>query len=537
MLNNMENKKRKNILILLAVGLLMAGIVGGAVYFLLSKPKINMQYDMVKKGNVKEMIKASGQVKASESVDLSLAISGKVKSVSAQVGDKIKAGQVILELENADLVAQLAQAQAVLNKQLAGNTPEYIAQLQAALDKANNDLMQVQGEGDGAENSKLVRNAYDDAYANLQSVQVVLSTSLTAADNILGVDNTLSNDSFKDNLSTQDTDKLMIAKSKYVSAKEAKNDFDQKFNVLSGSSDHKAIDAEIISSKTALLLMRDLLSATTNMLNATPAIGKITNDSLNGMKASIENARANTTAKYAAILAQEHSLSTARDNYISLKSVADRAQAALNDAKNPPRDVDTASSRALVSLAAANYDKTIMRSPIDGVITKQDAKVGGMISPSVPLVSVINTDQYQIDVLLSEADMARVKVGDKAEITLDSFGDNEIFSATVVKIDPAGQSVNGVVNYKITLQFDKQDERLKAGLTANVKISAAGKEEVLLLPSRDFIQKSGQYYVLIKEGENMNREIKVNVGLKGFDGNWEIISGLNENDQVISYGL
>lgn len=529
--------KRKNILV---AGLLVVAIVGltaGAVYLIVRKPQAVYSYDEVKTENIKEEVKASGQVKSAESVDLSLVIGGKVKAINVDVGSRVTAGQVLLSLDNADLAAQVAQAQAALNRQLAGNTPEYIAQLQAALDKAQNDLAQVGGDTPGAENSKLVRDAYSNLYATLQSVQVALSTSLNASDNILGIDNISINDSFDDYLSSLNSSVLSDANGKYTIAKDAKNKFDNTFNALSNNSNHGDVDAAAKLAVEAINRMKDCLFAVSAALDNTPTSGVVTPTFLNNLKTGVQTVRGTLATAYSGLVASQNAIDTARTNYGSLQTVVDRAQAALNDAKNPPREVDVAANRAALELVQANYNKTIMYAPINGIVSKQDAKVGQVTGAGVPLISIINEKQYQIDLLVSEADLAKIKVGDVANITLDSLGESVVFPATVVKINPAAETGStGVASYKVTVQFNEVDDRIKVGLTANAKITTAQKDNALTIPTQAIVQKNGENFVLLDKGNGQTEEVKVEIGVKSPNGRVEIISGLKTGDKVVSYG-
>ena len=128
----MSNKLWKFVLLLLA-GVI---VIVGTVYLITKRPKTTYQYDKVSVGKITETVAESGTVKAAENADLSFEQSGKINKKYVAVGDQVKAGQVLLTLSNADAAAQLAAAQAALNKQLAGNRPEYIAQLAAAADQA-----------------------------------------------------------------------------------------------------------------------------------------------------------------------------------------------------------------------------------------------------------------------------------------------------------------------------------------------------------------------------------------------------------------
>ncbi len=512
-------------------------IVAGSTYFLMSEPKIDTKYDSVTRGNVREEIKISGKIKATENSDISFERSGKVSKTFVSVGDKVKVGQTLITLENTDLVAQVAQAEAVLNKQLAGNTPDYIAQLQSSLDKAQNDLSQIQGERSGVENSKLVRNAYEDIFIGLQSTQNTLDAGFIAADNILGVDNELANDAFESSLSILDSSKINIAKNKYEETKIIINNFNNSFNKLNITDNHLEIDKNIELAKNALSKEKDLLFSISEVLDNTPPVGNISQTSLDGMKNTILATRNNITTRYSALLSQAHAIDTARTTFASYETLVTKAQAALNDAKNPPRDVDTAGARATLALAKATLAKTILTSPIDGIITKQEAKLGTIIAPNIPIISVINDKQYQAEAYLAQSDFSKVSLGNPATITVDSLGNNTEFEAMVGKINPAGEILSdGNIAYKIVLYFKQTNSEINDGLTCNIKITVEDKKDVLTIPTQDIIQKNGKFFVIVKTATDDLRETEVQIGAKGVDGRCEIISGLIENQKITGFG-
>ena len=520
----------KNLIKLIsALGVVVVVIVG-SVFLITRRSQSSYQSDTVVTGKITETVNENGSIKAAEDINLSFERSGKINRKYVAVGDKVKAGQILLALDNGDAATQLSAAQAVLNKQLAGPTPEYIAQLQAALDKANNDLMQTPGAPDGAEGSKLVSNAYDNLYVNLQSTQINLSSALTAADNILGVDNTLANDSFESYLSILDNSKINTAKDKYQIAKQSKQNFDSSFNTLNDASDHEAVNSATDLAKIATNDSKNLLFAVTEVLDNTPPTGNLNQVSLDAMKSGIAGTRGNIAARYAALISTNQAVDNARSNYNSLKTVAERAQAALNDAKNPPRAVDLASAQAAVAAAAVNYNKTILTAPFAGTISKQDGEVGALATPGVPLVSIISDNKYQIEVYVSETDLPKISVANSAEVTLDNL------DATVIKIDPAATISNtGNSAYKVTLQFINEDERLKVGLSANIKIIGRSQDNALIIPAHDLVQKNGQYLVMVLGANNTPTEQLVSVGLKSGDDQVEITSGLQAGDRIVSF--
>jgi multidrug efflux pump subunit AcrA (membrane-fusion protein) len=117
-------------------------------------------------------------------------------------------------------------------------------------------------------------------------------------------------------------------------------------------------------------------------------------------------------------------------------------------------------------------------------------------------------------------------------VTLDAYGVEVPFEATVVSVDPAETIRDGVSTYRAILQFSEQDERIRSGMTANVIITADRREGVIAIPQGAIISRDGKKIVRIKVGEE-TLEREVTVGEVSSIGSTEITSGLSEGDRVV----
>jgi RND family efflux transporter MFP subunit len=188
--------------------------------------------------------------------------------------------------------------------------------------------------------------------------------------------------------------------------------------------------------------------------------------------------------------------------------------------------------KANVLSITADLQKTILRAPIDGIITVQDAKEGQIVTVGVPVVSIISKDKLLIEAYIPEADIAKITLGDSASVTLDAYGDTVKFTARAMSVDPAETMIEGVATYKMKFQFNENDEKIKSGMTANIDIRTAKHDAVLSLPQRVLIRKDAGTFVQVLENEKI-KEIPVQAGLRGSDGNTEITSGLTEGEKVV----
>lgn len=515
------------------IGLVLVLAVAGFVFYRRNLAKQAPIYETAKveQGVLVQSVDATGQLQSANDLSLRFEIPGILGEVKVKEGDLVKAGQLLASLRLNELNAAVAQSQANLNKQLAGATPDYIAQLQASLDKAKNDLSQAQGNGDGAEGSKLVQNSYDDLLVSLQSMQVVLASSLTSADNILGVDNTLANDNFQAYLSILNTDYLNKAKTNYTETKDSKTIFDLAINSATKQSSHTQIDDAEQKAENAMIKMKNLLYYTSLVLDNTAPVGALTQSSLDTLKTGIQSARTDLNLKYSSLTSAAHAIVTARNNYSSLQSLVDKAQAALKDAQNPPREVDVASYRAALAQAVANRDKAVIRAPIDGVITQVNHKVGESVSSAEDTIKLLSP-HYEIQVDVSETDIAKIKLGQAVSMTLDAFGEDVKFTGKVFNIDPGATNVQDVVYYKVKISLDDSDKSVKPGMTANVSILTDKRDYTLFVPSRAVITAGGQKQVKILQN-NQAVTTTIKLGIKGDDGKVEVIEGLSAGQEII----
>ena len=253
---------------------------------------------------------------------------------------------------------------------------------------------------------------------------------------------------------------------------------------------------------------------------------------IDGYKTNISASRTIINGALSSFEAQNDALSSAQSN-VDLEV----SNLALKQAPTLPETISAQVAmvnqmQANVLSITADLQKTVLKSPIDGVITKQDTKAGEIVSPGTPIISIISKDKLLIEAFIPEADIAKISIGDIASVTLDAYGDTVKFSATVTFVDPAETMLEGVATYKMKFQFTEENEKIKPGMTANVDIRTAKNIGVLSLPQRVIIRKDSGTFVQVLEG-NVIKEIPIVSGLRGSDGNTEILSGLNKGQQVV----
>ena len=213
--------------------------------------------------------------------------------------------------------------------------------------------------------------------------------------------------------------------------------------------------------------------------------------------ASIEQSQGN-------FLSAEANLQKAKVTLADAERTANRNKKLLADGIISQSDYDVAetawqSARSSVKAAEGSLTQTrgslmqsktnlhysIIRSPVDGVVISRSVDVGQTVAASfqTPTLFTIAQDltKMQIEVSVDEADISRIQLDQKASFTVDSYPEQS-FRGKVVQIRNAPIINQNVVTYITVVNVDNTDLKLKPGMTANVSIEVARKEDVLKLP-------------------------------------------------------
>jgi RND family efflux transporter MFP subunit len=168
---------------------------------------------------------------------------------------------------------------------------------------------------------------------------------------------------------------------------------------------------------------------------------------------------------------------------------------------------------------------------VDGVVTRVGAQVGQPADQASSAFEISDLSRLWLSANVDEVDVDRVFIGLPAEVRLDALP-GEDFGATVQQMALLPVVVNGVVNYPARFRIESDDDRLRAGMTAEVRVVIDQRSNVLSVPNEYIIQEGDRASVtrLSPTGEAM--PVEVVTGLRG-DTHTEIISGLREGDQLI----
>lgn len=239
-------------------------------------------------------------------------------------------------------------------------------------------------------------------------------------------------------------------------------------------------------------------------------------------EALVEQAQASIEGSLAVIKQTEASILNAKAGSLQARSKRDAQESIITQ------------SETELDLLKTEQEKNILRSPLTGVVTKNEVKVGEIVSPGTPLLSIISAS-LQIEANVPEADIAKIHLKDQAELSLDAYGEDLVFLSLITTIDPAETIIDGVATYKTIFAFLKTDTRIKSGMTANIDVVSEKKENVLFIPQRAIEISNREKFVRVETGkkEEPEEERKIETGLRASDGTIEVILGLSEGERVI----
>lgn len=499
------------------LGAILIVILLGIVFIFARNNKATALTATVERGSVIQNIAATGKTKAKSSAHLSFERSGQIAHIYAQVGDQVYAGKTLVELERSELVANLNDAKANVNIQKAklaelksGSSPEAIALKETAVTKAKNTLLvaeqnlsdKLQEAYTKADNA--IRNHIDQFITNGSSNNPSLNFTVSSQ--------VLENDIENGRVTIE---KMLIGWNAYLKKTPAV---------------HTVTDATKLSEQNLVQITQflDMIALAVNALTPTSGMSQTTIDAY---KSGVITARTDVNTAITNISTVFEKLKDAESGLIIATQELSIAITGGTAEELATQKAYIEQAEAKMQAVQAQIGKTTIRSPIAGIITKQDAEIGETVSAYENIVSVTGGDGFEIEAFIPEINIGKISVENPVHITLDAFPE-EVFAGTVSFIDPAETIVNGVVNFKITIRFDIADERIKSGLTANLSIETARKDDVLFLPRFSVTKINGDAFVT-RVTKEKTEKVPVILGLQGEGSKVEIQSGLSEGDAVL----
>ncbi|AFM43226.1 multidrug resistance efflux pump [Desulfosporosinus acidiphilus SJ4] len=228
-------------------------------------------------------------------------------------------------------------------------------------------------------------------------------------------------------------------------------------------------------------------------------------------KAQMSNNPSSIQSAQSALNSALNDLTTAKNNQnggaaqalASAQADVTAAQYQVNQQEQGPNPADVSSAQANIQIAQAQLasaqadlaDASIV-APVDAVVVDCPLQLG-QDSDSKSIITLTPVgDKLEVDAAIDQADITQCKVGQKVDITLDSYPNNHI-SGTVNAVALQGTTTSNVTTYQVTASVDQNSDLLRAGMNANINIIVAEANNVLTVPSEAVKTRGSQSFVMV----------------------------------------
>jgi HlyD family secretion protein len=523
----------------------------------------------VQRGVVQSTVSASGNVQAAASIDLSFGASGTLTRIAVKVGQRVKAGQVLAQVDETNARSTVASAQASLEQaqaQLASDRQSTSAQVVSAEDslaaarrsladtkKINRDQIiaaeqQVkQAESQVAADRVTAPTAVTNAQSSLAQAEGSISYTQALNDRQLEA-------------AQQDVD----AAAATLSSDQAKLGRDQATELSDCGTNNPTITSSTSNScrNSAQSVITDQTTVTrdqTSLLGAQNALAQLqlkTAQSLDQAKAQRDSAaRALVTAKTSNAQTLERDTQALASARTSLSQTRTKAAQSVSQAQAQVRSAQLSLANARASLATLDGSQvsqdlarihtaevqlataqdglrdTALSAPVAGTVSAISVSVGQLVSGGAAAAfTLTDLDRLQVVVGFPETDAAKIRAGQAATVTLDALAGRQL-AAHVISVSPTAAVAENVVTYAVTLALDRTRAGVKPGMTAAVEVVTAHRDGILNVPSSAVSSSGDQATVVVLRGKEQVT-VPVVTGLAG-DSTTEIAGGLSEGDLVV----
>jgi len=558
------------------LGLLVLGLLAGGGYVAYTQmttaqrqeARRRIQTVNVERANLPISISANGTVQPERSVNMSPKNSGVLKELLVKEGDRVNTGQILAYMDNSNsqgqltqAKAQLASAQANLDKLLSGNRPQEIAQAQAQLTSAQANLNKLLS-GNRPQEIAQAQAQLVSAQANLNKLlsgnrpQEIAQAQAQLASTQANLNNLLAGNRPQE---------IAQAQSQLASAQASLRQTELIFNQnqqlnTAGAISRRELDTSRTSYDTAKAQVEQARQALNLQQSGTRpeeiaqarAEVEQAKQALNLQKSGsrpeeIAQARAEVEqAKQALNLQQSGSRP---EEIAQARAEVEQAKQALELQRLGARPEEIAQARAQVMTAEgamqtvqAQLNDTVIRAPFSGIVTRKFADPGSFVTPTTSGSSVSSATSSSILALAStnqivakvaETSIPKIKVGLSVTIEADAYP-GQSFQGKVVQVATQSTVEQNVTNFEVKMSLEDPKNVLQVGMNVNVTFNVGTLENALVVPTIAIVrQEQGTGVYLVGQGENARPRFKpVTTGIT-VEGKTVVVSGVEEGDKVM----
>lgn len=520
--------KKKIIIIAIIIVLIATAAIVGINYFNSKNSKATTAQQattVARKGDLSVVVSGSGPISSTNKYDLTSNVSGTLTKIYFRDGEKVKAGDLIFELDGKDTQLQIRQLQnSIAQAQLSRNSNVKDLQSGTVTAPIDGEVIDLQvKEGDNLPSNGTVLTITDKS-----KLKLLVPFNNTYRNKLtIGQKVTVNAfDANKDELHKVEGSVTSISTPSYKTSDGAEV-YNVGVTIDNSSSLSEGMAANVV-------IKIDGTDVTSKGSSTLSYLKSMTIKAASGgtvSKLNIENGQNVKKGDVLALL-----------NNDDLELTIQTSDLKLEDLNS---ELQTAKEKLL------DYK---IYAPFDGTFTLSDIEQGNSIKQGDILGSVANYDTMEFSINVDELDISKIQVGQSAKVTIDALSEttDTPLKGAVTKIAVEGTSSNGVSTYPVTIQIE-ENSALKGSMNANAEIVVSQKINVLYVPVDAVQKRNGKSFVRVvsgagattkttrnQSGETKNqqsaeqkiemKEVKTGISTAEYI---EIISGINEGDAVV----
>lgn len=432
-----------------------------------SKTKVTQRTATVKKGDLQVVVSGSGPISFTNDKILYSKINATVTKVNYKEGDTVKAGDVIAEFDDADF--------------------------QSTLDTTRNNIQQNQVAAETSNEAVSNLNIRAPFSGQVSNITANVGDNVQAGGTVLTIN---------------DTSKLKVsltfnaADAAYIRAGETANvNISSLMQSVSGTVTYVSNQSIGTTSGgkvyTVDIQMNNpgaLVGGMTASADVETSAGEVSSTNTAALSyASSQAVISKTGGTVQSIYVKENQKVSSGSTLVVMKN---------NDVVRAKESADLkiAGSQTQLDSSSRQLDYYKIVAPFDGTITKLAFKVGDTVKPGDVVADVADPTQMQFDIPVDELDVAKLSVGQKVNISVDSLPDTSTtpIAGEVSKIAVSGTATSGVTTFPVTIKIDDNLDKLKGGMNANADIVVSDEQNVLYVPIEAVTTVGTKNYVWVK---------------------------------------
>ena len=520
----------------------------------------------VERGDLARVVSAVGNVAAAKADELTFEVNGKLSRVLVAPGDLVESGQLLAELDAADLMQALVEAEESLESAsldhatlLEPPDPDDLLLSQLSLTEAEAALARLRDfEDPGTE--VMLRSSLLSSERTLRQAQARLTeleggataeqiAAATARFQRAEASWLSERESYEEFLEGPSELRLETARLTLKQAEEKLEDYRDSSRTTQTDIDLQEL--VVVEAREALAELEAPVSEAEKRRRAV---------SLAAAEQDYENARlqlleltesdseeiALARIDYQAALLGQSSAQLALQDYqdgpdgheiTNAENAIVRRQIELRRLQEPPSqsavrksELALAAARRRVDDARQQLAKTRLTAPYEGAITKADATIGAQ--PAAGFIAIQSSARPQIETRVTEIDVGKVAVGQAVTIEPDIFGSAEVFHGTVSSINPEPSSDAGLITYDLVIEFGSDPGSLLPGMTVALEIIIESRSDVIVISLAALTEEDGRTTVEVVDPQTGLAAVReIEVGLRN-EIEVEVLSGLAVGEMV-----